>query len=273
MSYEIKKVAVLGAGVMGAAIAAHLANVGIPSLLLDIVPPNATKDRSVIARTGLEKALKARPAAFYSKRSASLVSVGNIEDNLKDIADVDWVIEAVIERLDIKHDLYSKLETVIKPDTIITSNTSGLPAHLLTEGRSENFRRNFLITHFFNPVRYMKLLEIVPDVDTNPELLTFFQQFSMEVLGKGVVLCKDTPNFIANRIGVYGMLSTIQRALNEGYTVGEVDAILGPPMGRPNRLSSAPPTSPVSIQRYTLPTTCIKTRQRTHNATRSRYQN
>ncbi len=233
MSYQIKKVAVLGAGVMGAAIAAHFANVGIPSLLLDIVPPNATKDRSVIARTGLEKTLKARPAAFYSKRNASLVTVGNIEDNLQDIADVDWVIEAVIERLDIKHDLYSKLETVIKPHTIITSNTSGLPAHLLTEGRSKQFRRNFLITHFFNPVRYMKLLEIIPDVDTNPELLTFIQQFSTEVLGKGVVLCKDTPNFIANRIGVYGMLSTIQSALNEGYTIGEVDAILGPPMGRP----------------------------------------
>ncbi len=233
MSYEIKKVAVLGAGVMGAAIAAHLANIGIPSLLLDIVPPNATKDRSVIARTGLEKALKARPAAFYSKRNAALVTVGNIEDNLQDIADVDWVIEAVIERLDIKHDLYTKLETVLKPDTIITSNTSGLPAHLLTEGRSENFRRNFLITHFFNPVRYMKLLEIVPDVDTDPELLAFFQHFSVEKLGKGVVLCKDTPNFIANRIGVYGMLSTIQRALSEGYTVGEVDTILGPPMGRP----------------------------------------
>ncbi len=233
MSYQIKKVAVLGAGVMGAAIAAHFANVGIPSLLLDIVPPNATKDRSVVARTGLEKALKARPAAFYSKRNAALVTVGNIEDNLNDIAGVDWVIEAVIERLDIKHDLYSKLETVMKPDTIITSNTSGLPAHLLTEGRSENFRRNFLITHFFNPVRYMKLLELVPDVATNPELLTFLQQFSIEVLGKGVVMCKDTPNFIANRIGVYGMLSTIQRALDEGYTVGEVDAILGPPMGRP----------------------------------------
>ncbi len=233
MSYQINKVAVLGAGVMGAAIAAHLANVGIPSLLLDIVPPNATKDRSIVARTGLEKALKARPAAFYSKRNAALVTVGNIEDNLQDIAGVDWVIEAVIERLDIKHDLYTKLETVLKPNTIITSNTSGLPAHLLTEGRSENFRRNFLITHFFNPVRYMKLLEIVPDIDTHPELLTFFQQFAEEKLGKGVVLCKDTPNFIANRIGVYGMLSTIDRALSEGYTVGEVDTILGPPMGRP----------------------------------------
>ena len=197
------------------------------------MPPNVTKDRSVVARTGLEKALKARPAAFYSKRNVALITVGNIEDNLQDIADVDWVIEAVIEQLDIKHDLYTKLETVLKPNTIITSNTSGLPAHLLTEGRSENFRRNFLITHFFNPVRYMKLLEIVPDVDTNPDLLTFFQQFAVEKLGKGVVLCKDTPNFIANRIGVYGMLSTIDRALSEGYTVGEVDAVLGPPMGRP----------------------------------------
>ncbi len=233
MAYQIRRAAVLGAGVMGAAIAAHLANVGIPSLLLDIVPPNATKDRDVVARTGLDKALKARPAAFYSKRNASLVTVGNIEDDLEELADVDWIIEAVIERLDIKHNLYGRLEAVLAPGTIISSNTSGLPAHLLTEGRSEDFRRNFLITHFFNPVRYMRLLEIVPDVDTNPKLLQFMQQFATEVLGKGVVLCKDTPNFIANRIGVYGFLSTIHRALNEGYTVGEVDTILGSNMGRP----------------------------------------
>ncbi len=233
MAYQIRRAAVLGAGVMGAAIAAHLANVGIPSLLLDIVPPNATKDRDVVARMGLDKALKARPAAFYSKRNASLVTVGNIEDDLEELADVDWIIEAVIERLDIKHNLYGRLEAVLAPGTIISSNTSGLPAHLLTEGRSEDFRRNFLITHFFNPVRYMRLLEIVPDMDTNPELLQFMQQFATEVLGKGVVLCKDTPNFIANRIGVYGFLSTIHRALNEGYTVGEVDTILGSNMGRP----------------------------------------
>jgi 3-hydroxyacyl-CoA dehydrogenase len=232
MTYQIHKAAVLGAGVMGAAIAAHLANVGIPSLLLDIVPPGAT-DRNVIARTGLEKALKARPAAFYSKRGAQLITIGNIEDNLQDLAGVDWVIEAVIERLDIKQDLYSKLETVLKPNTIITSNTSGLPAHMLVEGRSAEFRQRFLITHFFNPVRYMRLLELVPNVDTDPQLLAFFQQFGSEVLGKGVVICKDTPNFIGNRIGVYGFLSTIQRALAEGYTVGEVDTILGTNMGRP----------------------------------------
>ncbi|GHO43836.1 3-hydroxyacyl-CoA dehydrogenase/enoyl-CoA hydratase family protein [Ktedonospora formicarum] len=231
--YQIRKVGVIGAGVMGAAIAAHLANVGIPSLLLDIVPPDETKDRDVVARTGLEKALKSKPAAFYTKRSAQLVTIGNIEDNLQALAEVDWIIEAVVERLDIKQALYDRLEKILTPQTIISSNTSGLPAHMLIEGRGPSFRANFLITHFFNPVRYMPLLELVPTADTNPALLPFMRQFGTEVLGKGVVICKDTPNFIANRIGVYGFLSTIQRAIDEGYTVGEVDTILGPSMGRP----------------------------------------
>ena len=233
MVYEIKKAAVLGAGVMGAAIAAHLANVGIPSLLLDIVPADTGRDRNKVARMGLERAINARPAAFYSKKAAKLVTAGNIEDDLGKLADVDWIVEAVVERLDIKRSLYAKMEEVLRPGTIVTSNTSGLPAFMLTEGRSEAFRRNFLITHFFNPVRYMRLLEIVPDVDTEPALLQFMQEFGTEVLGKGVVLCKDTPNFIANRIGVYGSLSTVYRTLNEGYTIGEVDTILGPSMGRP----------------------------------------
>jgi 3-hydroxyacyl-CoA dehydrogenase len=233
MAYQIRKAAVLGAGVMGAAIAAHLANVGIPSLLLDIVPADAGSDRSKIARTGLEKTLKSRPAAFYNSKSARLVTVGNIEDDLEKLAEVDWVIEAVVERLDIKNALYTRLEKVLQPNTIISSNTSGLPAHMLVEGRSEQFKRNFLITHFFNPVRYMRLLELVPTIDTDPELMRFMQEFSTEVLGKGVVLAKDTPNFIANRVGVYGFLSTIQRALKEGYTIAEVDTILGPNMGRP----------------------------------------
>src|SRR5579859_6525127 len=171
MMYQIRKAAVLGAGVMGAAIAAHLANVGIPSLLLDIVPPGEQKDRNIIARTGLEKTLKARPAAFYSKRGAQLITIGNIEDNLVELAGVDWIIEAVIERLDIKHDLYTKLEQVIAPNTIISSNTSGLPAYQLVEGRSEQFRHHFLITHFFNPVRYMRLLELIPNVETDPALM------------------------------------------------------------------------------------------------------
>ena len=232
MAYQIRKAAVIGAGVMGAAIAAHLANVGIPSLLLDIVPEGA-KDRDIIARTGVEKALKARPAAFYSQRLARLISIGNTEDDLEKLAGVDWVIEAVIERPDIKQNLYSRIEQVIRPETIISSNTSGLPAHQLVEGRSAEFRRHFLITHFFNPVRYMRLLELVPCVDTDPALLQFMDHFGTEVLGKGVVFCKDTPNFIGNRIGVYGFLSTIQRALAEGYGVSEVDTILGTSMGRP----------------------------------------
>ena len=232
MPYQIRKVAVIGAGVIGAAIAAHLANVGIPSLLLDIVPDNA-RDRNVIARTGLEKALKAKPAAFYSKRKASLVTIGNIEDDLAQVADVDWIVEVVVERLDIKQSLYSRIEQYLTPNTIISSNTSGLPAHLLVKGRSEEFRRHFMITHFFNPVRYMRLLELVPTRDTDPELLHFMEHFGTEVLGKGIVICKDTPNFIGNRIGVYGSLATIQRALEDGYTVSEVDTILGPAMGRP----------------------------------------
>src|SRR6202035_3567810 len=152
MAYKVQKVAVLGAGLMREAIAAHFANVGIPSLLLDIVPPDAGKDRDKVARTGLEKTLKARPAAFYSKRAASLITIGNIEDDLEELADVDWIIEAVVERLDIKHALYTKIEQVLTPGTIISSNTSGLPAHMLTEGRSADFRSYFLITHFFNPV-------------------------------------------------------------------------------------------------------------------------
>ncbi len=232
MAYQVRKAAVIGAGVMGAAIAAHFANVGIPSLLLDIVPPNAAKDRNIVARTGLDKALKSRPASFYSKRGAQLVSVGNIEDDLEKLADVDWVIEAIVERPDIKQNLYSKLEPILGSDAIITSNTSGLPAHLLVTGRSESFRRRFMITHFFNPVRYMRLLELVPTVDTDPALLTFMEQFGTEVLGKGVVLCKDTPNFIANRIGTYSLLATVHYSLTHDYTVSEVDSILGENMGR-----------------------------------------
>lgn len=233
MAYQIRTAAVLGAGVMGAAIAAHLANVGVPSLLLDIVPAGVGSDRSIVARTGLAKAREARPAAFYAPGAAALVSPGNIEDNLADLAGVDWVIEAVVERLDIKHALYAQLETVLRPGTIVSSNTSGLPARLLTAGRSDAFRRHFLITHFFNPVRYMRLLELVPAEDTAPDLLAFMQTFATEVLGKGVVIGKDTPNFVGNRIGVYGFLATLGRALDEGYTVGEVDAILGEAMGRP----------------------------------------
>ncbi|HEY7357904.1 MAG TPA: 3-hydroxyacyl-CoA dehydrogenase/enoyl-CoA hydratase family protein [Ktedonobacterales bacterium] len=238
MTYNVERAAVIGAGVMGAGIAAHLANVGIPTLLMDIVPPDTQGStdhaaRSRIAASGIERQLKAKPApGFYTARSAALVTPGNIEDDLPQLSEVDLVIEAVFERLDIKRDLYSKIEPLLGPNTIITSNTSGLPARLLLEERSEQFQRQFLITHFFNPVRFLKLLELVPGEQTDPALLAFMQAFGAERVGKGIVVCKDTPNFIANRLGSYGFCVTIRRMLDEGYKIEEVDAIFGEPLGR-----------------------------------------
>src|SRR5215469_2418682 len=235
----ISRAAVIGAGVMGSGIAAHLANVGIPVLLLDVVPGEAKEssnraERNRLAQTGLEKAIRARPAsAFYTPQAAKLVTVGNTEDDLAGLGEVDWIIEAVFEQLDIKTALYARLEEVRRPDTIVSSNTSGLPASLLLAGRSPDFRRNFLITHFFNPVRFMKLLELVAGPETSPDLLTYMGEFCTDRLGKGVVYCKDRPNFIGNRIGTYGFLATVHRVLAEGYRIEEADAILGPVMGRP----------------------------------------
>jgi 3-hydroxyacyl-CoA dehydrogenase len=239
MTYEIKKAAVIGAGIMGAGIAAHLANIGIPSVLLDVVPPDAqdSRDRTArnrITQTGLERALKARPAsAFYDDRAARLISVGNVEDDFERLAGADWIVEVVIEQLEAKRQTYARVEQVRKPGSIVSSNTSGIPAALLTEGRSADFRQHFLITHFFNPVRFMKLLELVPDVDTDPELMAYMTRFGTERLGKGTVLCKDTPNFIGNRIGTFGSMFIIQRMLQSGLKIEEVDAIFGPAMGRP----------------------------------------
>jgi 3-hydroxyacyl-CoA dehydrogenase len=239
MSYNIQRAAVVGAGIMGAGIAAHLANAGIPVLLLDIVPPDAkdSADRAArnrFAQTGLDRALKARPAsAFYTPKAAKLVTVGNTEDDLAKLGDVDWIVEAVFEEIGVKRDLYARIEPLRRPGSIISSNTSGLPATMLLEGRSDDFRRHFLITHFFNPVRFMKLLELAPGPDTDPELMRYMGEFGTERLGKGVVYCKDRPNFIGNRIGTYGFMATIHRMLDEGYRVEEVDAILGQPMGRP----------------------------------------
>jgi 3-hydroxyacyl-CoA dehydrogenase len=239
MSYKIERAAVIGAGIMGAGIAAHLANVGIPSVLLDIVPPDAPDSgdpaaRNRITQTGLDRAVKARPAsAFYTSRSTRLITVGNVEDDFERIAEADWIVEVVIEQLDAKRETYARIEQVRKPGSIVSSNTSGIPARLLTAGRGEDFRRHFLITHFFNPVRLMKLLELVPDTDTDPELMRFMTDFGTERLGKGVVLCKDTPNFIGNRIGSYGFMASVRRMLDEGFKIEEVDAILGPAMGRP----------------------------------------
>ncbi len=239
MSYEIKRAAVLGAGIMGAGIAAHLANAGIPVLLLDVVPAAAAgatdaAARNRLALTGIEKALKAKPAsAFYTPRAAKLVTAGNIEDDLAKLAEVDWIVEAVFERLDVKQSLYARVEEHRRPGGILSSNTSGLPATMLLEGRSDDFKRHFLITHFFNPVRFMKLLELVPGPETDPALMAFMGEFCTERLGKGVVYCKDRPNFIGNRIGTYGFMAAVHRMLDEGYKPEELDAIFGPAMGRP----------------------------------------
>ena len=246
MTYEIRKVAVLGAGTMGAAIAAHLANVGIPSFLLDIVPPALSDDeqkrglsladqevRNRIARLGLERCLKARPSNLYHPDLARLIRVGNLEDNFEWVGEADWVIEAVVERLDIKQPLMARIDEVRSPQGIVSTNTSGIPVGMIAEGRSPGFRAHFLGTHFFNPPRYLQLLELIPTGDTDPDLVGFLWRFCEDRLGKGVVACKDTPNFIANRIlSVAGSIG-MNYALAEGYSVEEVDALTGPAIGRP----------------------------------------
>ncbi|PID21065.1 3-hydroxyacyl-CoA dehydrogenase [Sporosarcina sp. P3] len=246
MTYQIRKAAVLGSGVMGSGIAAHLANIGIPVLLLDIVPPKLGADdeakgltyedpkfRNKFAATALEKLQKQKPAPLTTKKSLSLLTPGNFEDHLDQLKDVDWIIEVVVENLDIKKSLYEKIETVRKPGTIISSNTSGISIEAMTEGRSEDFQKHFLGTHFFNPPRYLKLLEIIPTETTSPEVVEFMTVFGEDRLGKGVVIAKDTPNFIGNRIGTYGLQVTLHEMLERGYTVGEIDSITGTLIGRP----------------------------------------
>ncbi len=232
MVERIERAAVLGAGTMGAAIAAHLANVGVKVLLLDIVP-EGEQDRNKIARMGLERAIKGRPAAFYLKDFARLVEVGNFEDDMEKLADVDWVIEAIVERLDIKRQLFEKVDQYRKPGSIVSTNTSGISVNAIAEGRSEDFRKHFLGTHFFNPPRYMKLLEIIPGKDTDPAVVDFISRYGEDVLGKGIVYAKDTPNFIANRIGVFGMMYTLRAMEELDLTIEEVDALTGKAMGRP----------------------------------------
>ncbi len=237
---SVRKAAVLGAGVMGSGIAAHLASCGFRTLLLDIVPPNLTdaeredpKARNRFSQGGLDGALKARPAAFVDKAAASLIEIGNFDDDMGRLAECDWVIEVVKEDMGIKRALLEKIEANVRPGTIVATNTSGLSIEGMLEGRSAEFKANFLGMHFFNPVRYMHLLEIIPGPETKPEVVEDMAHFSQRYLGKGVVYAKDTPNFIANRIGVYSMMKTIQSMGELGYTIEEVDAIVGRPMGRP----------------------------------------
>jgi 3-hydroxyacyl-CoA dehydrogenase len=230
---DFRKVGVIGAGVMGSGIAAHLAGAGLEVLLVDIVPPDGKGARNAFAQGGKDKALKAKPAAFFSPRDAERVTVGNVEDDLAAVAQCDLVIEVVKEDLAIKRALFAKLEPLLAAHTIVTSNTSGLPISQMMEGRSESLKKRFLVTHFFNPVRYMKLLEVVAGADTDPATVEKLARFGRDVLGKGIVFGKDTPNFVANRIGVFAMMHLIRLALEGGYTVEEIDAIFGPPMGRP----------------------------------------
>jgi 3-hydroxyacyl-CoA dehydrogenase len=243
----VKKAAVLGAGTMGAQIAAHLANAGIPTLLLDIAPPAASSgsseaetrplekvpDQNAIARAGYEAAKKAKPAAFFTADRASLVTIGNFEDDLPKLKDCDLIIEAVVENLEIKRSLYEKVEQHRKPGSVIASNTSGIPLKLLAEGRSDDFRAHFLGMHFFNPPRYMHLVELIPTKATKGEVSCSMSGFLDERLGKGVVVAKDRPNFIANRIGTYGALVTMRTMIDDGYSIEEVDKITGPAAGRP----------------------------------------
>jgi 3-hydroxyacyl-CoA dehydrogenase len=232
----IRRAAVVGSGTMGAAIAAHLANAGIPVLLLDIVADGA-KDRNEIAKKGLDRALKSRPAAFMHPSRAKLIQVGNLEDDLGKLRDVDWVFEAILEKLDVKRAFWEKVEAVAGPHTILSSNSSGIPMHDQIEGRSAAFKKRFVGTHFFNPPRYLKLLEVIPTPDTDPDVIATVSEFGDKVLGKGVVVAKDVTGFIANRIGVWGMVHTMRDALELGLSPDVVDALLGPLIGRASSAS------------------------------------
>ncbi len=250
MSYRIDRVAVLGAGTMGAQIAAHFANAGVEVLLLDVAPTTLTTQeatrgltlqspqvRNRIANAGLEAAKKVRPAAFYSPALASLITTGNFEDDLARVSKVDWIVEAVVENIDIKRDLFTKVDRDRKKGTIVSSNTSGIPIKAMAEGMSDDFRRHFLGTHFFNPPRYLKLLELTPTADTQPDVMRFVADFCDRRLGKGIVFAKDTPNFIANRIATFSSLNATRVMVEGGYTIDEVDAMTGQLIGRPKSAS------------------------------------
>ncbi|TSJ39056.1 3-hydroxyacyl-CoA dehydrogenase/enoyl-CoA hydratase family protein [Fluviicola chungangensis] len=246
MNRHIKKVAILGSGVMGSRIACHFANVGCEVLLLDILPkePNDTEKskgltleskavRNRIVNEALQFALTSNPSPIYRKSFASRIQTGNFEDDMAKIAEVDWIIEVVIERLDIKQQVFANVEKFRKPGTLISTNTSGIPIHLMLDGRSEDFKKHFAGTHFFNPPRYLPLLEIIPTKETAPEIIDFYMSFGSKILGKKTVLCKDTPAFIANRVGVYSIMALFHTVEEMDLTIEEVDKLTGPVLGRP----------------------------------------
>src|SRR5436190_4554570 len=234
----IKKVAVLGSGVMGSRIACHFAGIGLQVLLLDIVPKEAAEstkpaERNKLVNDALTAAIKSNPSPVYNKNIVKKISTGNFDDDMKKIADCDWVIEVVVERLDIKQKVFEQVEKCRKPGTLITSNTSGIPIHMMAEGRSDDFKKHFCGTHFFNPPRYLRLLEIIPTPYTDPEVIDFLMNYGDLYLGKTTVLCKDTPAFIANRIGVYGIMAIFGLVEKMGLSIDEIDALTGPIIGRP----------------------------------------
>jgi 3-hydroxyacyl-CoA dehydrogenase len=229
---KINKVAVLGSGVMGSRIACHFAGIGLQVLLLDI-PTADAKDKNKIVNDALAAAIKSSPSPVYSKDVIKNITTGNFEDNMKDIASCDWIIEVVIERLDIKKQIFDQVEQYRKPGTLVTSNTSGIPIHLMAEGRSEDFKKHFCGTHFFNPPRYLRLLEIIPTAFTSPEVVSFLMYYGDLFLGKTTVLCKDTPAFIANRIGVFSIMSIFHIMDSLDLSIDEIEALTGPVIGRP----------------------------------------
>src|ERR1700748_412741 len=238
MKRRIEKAVVLGAGMMGARIAAHFANAGLPCVLLDIVPPGVAADapseaRNKIVRAGLDGAKKSKPAAFFTAALAERIAVGNFDDDLARCAEADWIIEVVAENLEIKRNLLARVAQFRKPGAIVTTNTSGLPVHLIAEGSPEEFQQHWAGTHFFNPPRYLKLVELIPGPKTSPDVIEALRDFCDRRLGKGVVVAKDTPNFIANRIGTFSMLNALRLMGGLGMTVEEVDACTGPAVGWP----------------------------------------
>ncbi len=240
MVRKIRKAAVIGSGVMGGGIAALLASAGIKTLMLDIVPFDLTEEekkdpkaRNRMVKAGYDNLLTIQPALLMQKKDIGLISIGNLEDDFDQLADCDWIVEVVVENLKVKQDLFARIDKVRKAGTVVSSNTSGIPLKAMSEGLSDDFRKHFLGTHFFNPVRYMHLLEIIPGEETDKDLLCFMADFGERILGKGIVWAKDTPNFVGNRIGVQGMVKSMQLMVEEGLSIQEVDALFGPTLGRP----------------------------------------
>jgi 3-hydroxyacyl-CoA dehydrogenase len=230
----IKKIAVLGSGVMGSGIACHCANAGYQVLLLDLPSDENGKRRNQIAEQALAQAVKQKPAPLYHASFISRITTGNFDDDLPKIKEADWIIEVIVEKLEIKQSLFEKVDQFRRPGTIVSSNTSGIPIHMMAMGRSADFRKHFLGTHFFNPPRYLRLLELIPSPETDPTLIQFILHFGERFLGKQTVLCKDTPAFIANRVGVYSMARIFQLTEELSLPISVVDKLTGPAIGRPN---------------------------------------